>query len=1150
MDKHSPVHPQPHLGESHFRQLWEAAADAVIVIDGQSRIRYANPSFLEVFGYPLDQALGQPLAMLQPERFGEGHPGVLDPQPSRGDERHDWRVVQTIGLHRDGREFPLEISGGEIEIDGSRMFAAFLRDISDRVRAERVQTALHRISEAAHSAIDLQGLFQAIHGIISELLPARNFYVALYDSVSDVLSFPYWIDESNPRPEPRRLKDFRGLTGLVLQSGEPLMLSPETIGAMAAYPDVAIIGGEDINWLGIPLRTSHGNIGVLTVQSYSGSGRYTEKDKELLRFVSDQIASAIELKQVQQDVRESEEQFKSAFEHSAIGMALIGLDRGHYLKVNASHCAIVGYTEAELLQMTFQDITHPDDIEPDLSQLRRLVAGDITSYKMEKRYFHKSGSIVQVRLVVSLVRDNLGRPKHHIAQIEDITEHKRAERWQRHYIDTLGLITAEAAIEVILSSLAAFAEQQADGLLCSILILSADGKRLRLAAAPSLPAWFNEAIDGAAIGPGEGSCGVAAFTGRMVVTEDVMTSPDWLPWRELAARAGIRACWSHPILSADNKVLGTFAIYRREPLAPTPEEIQLIRQSAGLAAIAIERARHHEDQRLAKVVFEQGIEGIMVTDLDNRVLMVNESFETLTGFSAEEIVGREPDFLYPDRTGPGHPGGRQGSVVGDGRWRGEVLGMKKSGESYPMAMSVATVHDALGVPSHFVMTIADVSGQKVQAARIEQLAFYDVLTGLPNRALFIDRLEQTLVASKRHESHGAILFLDLDRFKEINDSQGHAVGDMALAEVARRLRSVSRQEETLARMGGDEFVLIAENIDAEAAVLIAAQFCQALVEPLDLHGHAYVVGASIGIALYPADGETSEDLIKHADIAMYQAKSAGGGYRLYQAAMGTDLAKRLTLAKRLRQALDGGKLQLYYQPQFDLGRGCVIGAEALLRWNDPELGWVSPAEFIPVAEERGMMNELGDWVLREACRQLNAWEAAGMRFEGRLAINVSAIQMEDPGVVDRLLGIVQQARLSPARFDLELTESSMMRDPERAVQVLESLGAAGFGLSIDDFGTGYSSLSYLKRFAADQIKIDISFVQNMLVDVNDHTIVTTIIVMARSLGLKTTAEGVEHEDQAAALRALGCDNAQGYHFGRPVAAQVFGEHWLTPSPTA
>ncbi len=927
------------------------------------------------------------------------------------------------------------------------------------------------------------------------------------------------------------------------------MLSPETIGAMAAYPDVAIIRGEDINWLGIPLKTRHGTIGVLTVQNYSGMARYTEKDKELLRFVSDQIASAIELKQVQQDVRESEEQFKSAFEHSAIGMALIGLDQGHYLKVNASHCAIVGYTEAELLQMTFQDITHPDDIEPDLSQLRQLIAGNITSYKMEKRYFHKNGSIVQVRLMVSLVRDNVGRPKHHIAQIEDITEHKRAERWQRHYIDTLGLITAEAPIEVILSSLAAFAEQQADGMLCSILMLSADGKRLRFGAAPSLPGWFNEAIDGVTIGLGVGSCGTSAFTGCMVVTEDVMSSPDWRPWRELAARAGIRACWSQPILSADNKVLGTFAIYRRETSTPTPEDVQLIRHSAGLAAIAIERANYHEDQRLAKVVFEQGIEGIMVTDLDNRVLMVNESFEALTGFSAEEIVGREPDFLYPDRVGPADPGGR-GDVAGDGRWRGEVLGMKKSGESYPMAMSVATVHDALGVPSHFVITIADVSGQKIQAARIEQLAFYDVLTGLPNRALFIDRLEQTLVASKRHESHGAILFLDLDRFKEINDSQGHAVGDMALAEVARRLRSVSRQEETLARMGGDEFVLIAENIDAEAAVLIATQFCNALVEPLDLHGHAYVVGASIGIALYPADGETSEDLIKHADIAMYQAKSAGGGYRLYQAAMGADLAKRLTLAKRLRQALDGGRLQLYYQPQFDLGRGCVIGAEALLRWNDPELGWVSPAEFIPIAEERGMMNELGDWVLREACRQLNAWEADGMRFEGRIAINVSAIQMEDPGVVDRLLGIVQQARLSPDRFDLELTESSMMRDPERAVQVLELLGAAGFGLSIDDFGTGYSSLSYLKRFAADQIKIDISFVRNMLVDVNDHTIVTTIIVMARSLGLKTTAEGVEHEDQAAALRSLGCDHAQGYHFGRPVAAQVFGECWLKPSPMA
>ncbi|MEO6172782.1 MAG: EAL domain-containing protein, partial [Arenimonas sp.] len=438
----------------------------------------------------------------------------------------------------------------------------------------------------------------------------------------------------------------------------------------------------------------------------------------------------------------------------------------------------------------------------------------------------------------------------------------------------------------------------------------------------------------------------------------------------------------------------------------------------------------------------------------------------------------------------------------------------------------------------------DVSEQKIQAARIEQLAFYDSLTGLPNRALFLDRLEHTLLAAKRHGSHGAILFLDLDRFKEINDSAGHAVGDLALAEVSRRFQGAARKEETLARLGGDEFVLIAENADVEAAVLIATRLQRVLVEPLELLGHLYSVGASIGIAFYPADGDSSEDLIKRTDIAMYRAKASGGGYRMYQSEMGNELEKRLTIAKRLGLAMESDILQLYYQPQIDLATGRVIGAEALLRWNDPVLGWVSPAEFIPVAEERGMMTALGDWVLKTACRQVVAWAELGYRLEGHLAVNVSALQLEEPDIVNRLLGIVHAANLSPQLFELELTESSMMADPERAIAVMESLSASGFGLSIDDFGTGYSSLSYLKRFASDQIKIDISFVRNMLTDKDDYAIVTTIIAMAKSLGMKTTAEGVEDAAQAAALLALGCNFAQGYHFGRPEPAAAFAVKWF------
>ncbi|PZP55048.1 MAG: histidine kinase, partial [Azospira oryzae] len=343
--------------------------------------------------------------------------------------------------------------------------------------------------------------------------------------------------------------------------------------------------------------------------------------------------------------------------------------------------------------------------------------------------------------------------------------------------------------------------------------------------------------------------------------------------------------------------------------------------------------------------------------------------------------------------------------------------------------------------------------------------------------------------------------------------------------------------------GGDEFVAFVPGADEVIAAAVAERLQQALGEPLEVETQTYALSAGIGIAFYPEDGDTPEALLKHADIAMYRAK-AGGGYRFYRPEMGAKLEKRLEVARRLAGALKAGRLQLYYQPQVHLATGQVCGAEALLRWFDPEWGWVSPTEFIPIAEERGMMVCLGEWVLEEACKQMKAWRNAGLVLEGRLAINVAAQQMEDAAFVDRVQGILGSAGIEPSLFEFELTESGMMADPERAVTVMQALKAMGLALSIDDFGTGYSSLSYLKRFAADKLKIDLSFVRDMLDDRNDHAIVSAIIAMAKRLGLKVLAEGVEEAAQAQALLALGCDEAQGYYFGRPEPAEVFARRWL------
>ncbi|MCF8480121.1 MAG: EAL domain-containing protein [Rhodospirillum sp.] len=446
-------------------------------------------------------------------------------------------------------------------------------------------------------------------------------------------------------------------------------------------------------------------------------------------------------------------------------------------------------------------------------------------------------------------------------------------------------------------------------------------------------------------------------------------------------------------------------------------------------------------------------------------------------------------------------------------------------------------------PSKVLGTIQDITDRKSAEMRIENLAFYDTLTSLPNRALFMDRLRQGLAAAERRSRPLCLLFLDLDRFKEINDTLGHDAGDRVLAEVANRLRRSLREEEILARLSGDEFVIVAYGA-AETASQVANRIRHALAPPFVILGQSHVVSASIGISVFPEDGRTLEDLLKHADIAMYRAKGNGDGYRFYRAEMGEDLSRKLAVAKRLEAALKDGVLKLHYQPQVNLVNGRLIGAEALVRWEDEEWGAVPPADFIPVAEERGLIGVLGEWALQETCRQIRSWREKDRPMPGKIAVNVAARQFEDDGFVERVISIARENQVPTHLLELELTESGMMMDPERAVDVTRALASAGFTLSIDDFGTGYSSLAYLKRFPVSKLKIDISFVRDMLTDRNDHAIVDTIIAMGKSMGLETLAEGVENADQVDSLLALGCQMAQGYHFDRPLAPLDFERGWL------
>lgn len=541
-------------------------------------------------------------------------------------------------------------------------------------------------------------------------------------------------------------------------------------------------------------------------------------------------------------------------------------------------------------------------------------------------------------------------------------------------------------------------------------------------------------------------------------------------------------------------------------------------------------------------LLDKATDAIIVRGIDGQILFWNKGAERIYGWTSEEAIGRSIDQLVYDD--PAAFSDITNRVLDHGEWRAEVTQRHKDGTTFIVESQRTLVRDEDNEPQSILIINTDITQRKVADEKIRHLALYDAMTGLPNRTLCMDRLKQALSNAERRERGLAVLFLDLNRFKEINDTQGHGVGDQVLIEVARRFQATLRKEETLARLAGDEFVVIAEPADQVEAALIAERLQQTLSEPIGIHDHTFSVGVSIGIACYPEAGITIEDLLKRADIAMYRAKASGGGYLVYQPEMSAGLADRMQIAKNLSHAINVGALELYYQPKINLDTGELNGAEALLRWNDPERGWISPAEFIPIAEARGMMGLLGKWVLREACRQMKAWQVAGLAFPGRLAVNLAAQQLEETDIANSVLEIVRAAGLTPACLELELTESGLMGDVERAIEVMATLKKAGFALSIDDFGTGYSSLSYLKRLPADTLKIDISFVRDMLKDRHDFTIVTTIIGMARNLGLKAIAEGVEELAQAEALLALGCDQGQGYYFGHPEPAHEFAQKWL------
>ncbi len=534
-------------------------------------------------------------------------------------------------------------------------------------------------------------------------------------------------------------------------------------------------------------------------------------------------------------------------------------------------------------------------------------------------------------------------------------------------------------------------------------------------------------------------------------------------------------------------------------------------------------------------VFDSTIEGIMITDADGVIQSVNPAFTTITGYSVDEAIGSNPRLLQSGRQDRDFYQQMWQALTEMGEWHGEIWNRRKSGEIYPEWLSITVIHNAFGNATQYVSLFIDITEQKANEARIEHQAYYDALTDLPNRRLFNEHLATALDMAQRREWTAAVMFLDLDRFKMINDTLGHDIGDRLLSSVAQRLTAAIRQEDLVARMGGNEFTLLLPQIDQRHdAVTVANKILQILSEPVTVEGHELYITASLGIALYPDDGVEADVLMRNADSAMYRAKERGGNQQqFYCAIMNSEAGERLALERDLHKALQRCEFELYYQPQIELVSDRITGMEALIRWRHPELGLVSPDSFIPLAEETGLIVAIGEWALHSACAQLKAWQEAGLAAQ-RVAVNLSARQFHDHDLLATVEAALATSGLAPAHLELELTESIVMNDAAATIETLSKLKAMGITLSIDDFGTGYSSLSYLKRFPLDTLKIDASFIRDLRDSEDDGAIVTAIIVMAHSLGLGVIAEGVEEERQLAFLQAQGCDEVQGFYFSRPL----------------
>ncbi|MBK1718184.1 EAL domain-containing protein [Thiocystis violacea] len=864
-------------------------------------------------------------------------------------------------------------------------------------------------------------------------------------------------------------------------------------------------------------------------------------------------------RQAEQALRVSEARFRTLVEVSQHYIQEIDT-QGRIQYANPASRTLLGLTLDELIGRNLAELLPEEEREDLLRDLQTFAIEQPAPRTYYNRNITGDGRLIDVEVEWNYKRDEDGRVIGFVSIAKDITAYRRARLLLDGRNRVLEMLARGRPLTDKLLAIVDYIERIAPHALCSIHLLDRDSQTLHTAATRRLPEHYTQAVEGVRVGQGVGSCGTSAVTGQHVIVADVLTHPYWSDYRELMLQTELRACWSQPIVGHDGQVLGTFAIYATQPAEPEQADLELIESAAELAAIVIEHDRAEVAIRQAeeqvRLLLESSTEGIFGLDLAGNITFINPAAAALLGFESEALIGHPAHPLIHHSRTDGTPLPPEECAMLSAARRdenrhvvNEVL-WRKDGSRLPVEYWATPIRRDQRIEGS-VVTFHDISARQRAEAEIQHLAFHDSLTGLPNRLLFKEELHQALAGLRREGQRFALHMLDLDHFKDVNDSLGHPVGDELLRAVADRLGSIIRGTDILARFGGDEFALLQGRIQEIAdAGLLADKIVEGLGREFQLKGLRIGINTSIGIVIADHDDQDVDELITRADVALYKAKEAGRGtHAFFEDSMTQQLKREMELSRELAQAIQHQELFLEYQPQFDLNQGHLVGMEALVRWRHPRDGVRPPGDFLPVAEKRGLIRGLSDWVLTEACRQGQRWTARGLDF-GRIAVNLCAQQVGDAAFGDNILDVLKRTGARPEHLELEFTETVLIEADARTQSDIVRLSELGIQFAIDDFGTGFSSLQYLRKFRTDKIKIDREFIQDVVHDAGDAEIVKATIALGTALGLITTAEGVETEDQAEFLRRHGCHHVQGYLYARPLPAgeieQVIFQETLYP----